>query len=76
MWVIGDPNPETAANIKASLSDPDAHPEDADWWRFEVGKLMGAEQALTAEQNRLTAGNLAQAASMAAGTAPTASVNQ
>ena len=76
MWVTGDPNPETAANIKASLSDPDAHREDADWWRFEVGKLMGAEQALTAEQNRLNAGNLAQAASMAASPAPTGSIDQ
>lgn len=75
MWVTGDPNPEAAANIKASLSDPDAHPEDVDWWRFEVGKLMGAEQALTTEQNRLTAGNLAQAASMATNPAPT-SINQ
>ena len=32
--------------------------QEEDWWRFEAGRLMGAEKATEQEDNRLSAVNL------------------
>ena len=33
---------------------------DEDWWRFEIGRLMGAEKATEHEDNRLSAAKLSR----------------
>ena len=35
--------------------------EMSDWWRFELGSVRGAEEALQAESQRLTLENLNEA---------------
>ena len=59
--VRGQHDPELENIMKQSLYQPDEREEeeDADWWKWEVGKLMGSEEAHAGEETRLTASKLA-----------------
>ena len=60
--VTGREQPTELANMKKSIKPPEGmeNQHDEDWWRFEIGRLMGAEKATEQEDNRLSAANLSR----------------
>ena len=58
--MVGNPVPQHLDHLYAQLTDnSDEHPEDPEWWRFELGKIYGSMDAITEQSYRLTATNLA-----------------
>ena len=46
--VVGNPNSHHLNHLYTQLPDkPDEHPEDPEWWRFELGKMYGSADAIT-----------------------------
>ena len=60
--VTGREQPTKLAHMKQSIKLPEGMEDehDEDWWRFEIGRLMGAEKATKQEDNRLSAANLSK----------------
>ena len=62
MHVTRRGQPTGLAPMKQSIKLPEGMEDehDEDWWRFEIGRLMGAENATEQEDNRLSAANLSR----------------
>ena len=60
VWIHGQDDATLLQCISAQLTAVDEEPEENDWWRFELGKLYGSQEAIESEHNRLTLGNLAK----------------
>ena len=60
--VTGREQPTELAHMKQSIKLPKGMEDEnnEDWWRFEIGRLMGAEKATEQEDNRLSAANLSR----------------
>ena len=59
--VTGREQPTDIAHMKQSIKPPEGmEVEHEDWWRFEIGRLMGAKKATEQEDNRLSAANLSR----------------
>ena len=58
--MVGNPNSQRLDHLYAQLPDnSDEHPENPQWWRFELGKMYGSTDAITEQSYRWTATNLA-----------------
>ena len=60
VWIHGQDDAALLERISAHLAAVNEETEESDWWRFELGKLYGSEEAMDSEHNRLTLGNLAK----------------
>ena len=60
--VTGREQPIELAHMKQSIKLSEGMEDEHDevWWRFEIGRLMGAEKATKQEDNRLSAANLSR----------------
>ena len=56
--VTGRVAPDEAAVLYQQLSGVEDDGTDPNWWRFEIGRSLGAEEAVQAEDHRLTATSL------------------
>ena len=57
--VTGRDAPDEAEALFRQLPETNDTNVDPNWWRFEVGRSLGAEEAVQAEDHRLTATALA-----------------
>ena len=55
----GRDTPDKAEALFRQLPETNDTNMDPNWWRFEVGRSLGAEEAMQAEDHRLTATALA-----------------
>ena len=62
VWIHGHKDGALLQKMAQQVPVPpgDEHLEEEDWWRFELGKLYGSQEAVDHEHNRLTMGNLAR----------------